>query len=392
MRVLFVDDEASVLDGISRALFDIDDDWEVETALGGQEALAFLAEETVDVVVSDMRMPGMDGAALLREVHDRYPGTARIVLSGHSEMEGAVRAASVAHQFLSKPCNGQVLVAVIERAVQLQALIEGSAVQALVGDVTALPPVPRIFKQLTEMLADPNVGIVDVGKLVSEDPALSAKALQLVNSSFFSSAVTTTDPVRAVTRLGLSTIKSLALSAGVFSATGPFAKVEPAFIEGLQQQGSHVATLAKQIVAGTPHADDAFLAGLMCGLGELIVHAYLPDAWREIGRLQREESMTKREAEAAALGVSQAHVGAYLLGTWGLPYCIVEAVAYHAEPDQLSTHSGLDLAAALHVAYALHTGEPADTEWLEQLGVADRLPEWQALAGGSEERAGGAAA
>jgi YesN/AraC family two-component response regulator len=85
--ILFVDDESKILDGIRR-------------------------------------MPGMDGATLLRHLRDRFPGTARIVLSGYSEVALAARAVPVAHRVLTKPCNTTELRATIERVCALQAARE----------------------------------------------------------------------------------------------------------------------------------------------------------------------------------------------------------------------------------------------------------------------------
>lgn len=108
-RVLFVDDEQEVLEGLRNLLRRNRHEWDMVFALGGYEALAELSRGTVDVVVTDMRMPGMDGAQLLAQVKTVSPSTARLVLSGHAEKEAILRALPVAHQFLSKPCGGGTL-------------------------------------------------------------------------------------------------------------------------------------------------------------------------------------------------------------------------------------------------------------------------------------------
>ena len=88
-RILFVDDEAKVLDGLRNLLRRQRHEWDMLFALSGAAALEELAKAPVDVIVSDMRMPGMDGAELLTRVRTLYPQTARIVLSGHAE-RGAI--------------------------------------------------------------------------------------------------------------------------------------------------------------------------------------------------------------------------------------------------------------------------------------------------------------
>ena len=119
MRILFVDDERRVLVGIERMLFGMGRDWEILLAGSGDEALAELERGPVDVVVSDMRMPGMDGAELLRRVQQGWPSTLRMLLSGHTETDAAMRALNVAQQFLSKPCEPEALVGTIEDSLRI---------------------------------------------------------------------------------------------------------------------------------------------------------------------------------------------------------------------------------------------------------------------------------
>jgi DNA-binding NtrC family response regulator len=121
-RILFVDDEAHVLDGLRDLLRRQRREWEMVFALGGDAALRELDAQPFHVVVSDMRIPGIDGAALLALVQERYPETVRIILSGQTEHEAALRAVPVAHQFLAKPCDREQLRRAIDRACVSQAL------------------------------------------------------------------------------------------------------------------------------------------------------------------------------------------------------------------------------------------------------------------------------
>jgi CheY-like chemotaxis protein len=106
-RILFVDDEENVLDGIRRMLRAHRDRWETEFVTSGQAALLATRQRAFDIVVSDLRMPGMDGAELLGHIREQFPSVARIVLSGYSEPDLSARAAKVAHRVLEKPCNAE---------------------------------------------------------------------------------------------------------------------------------------------------------------------------------------------------------------------------------------------------------------------------------------------
>lgn len=116
LRVLFVDDEPSLLSALRRMLFSQRDRWSMQFAGSGPEALQMMQAQPVDVIVTDMRMPGMDGLALLREVQRLYPATERLVLSGYAEAEAMDGALGLAREFLSKPCEPDELIAAVDRA------------------------------------------------------------------------------------------------------------------------------------------------------------------------------------------------------------------------------------------------------------------------------------
>jgi DNA-binding NarL/FixJ family response regulator len=114
-RILFVDDEPQVLDGLRDLLWRQRRLWDVDFAAGGDAALLALSRQPFDVVVADLRMPGMDGATLLERVQQDHPGVARIILSGEAERATMLRALRVADHFLGKPCDLSVLMAAIEK-------------------------------------------------------------------------------------------------------------------------------------------------------------------------------------------------------------------------------------------------------------------------------------
>ncbi|MBT6488866.1 MAG: response regulator, partial [Deltaproteobacteria bacterium] len=99
MKILFVDDEPLILEGLQNLLRRFRKKWAMSFAVGADEALEKLDIETFDIVITDMRMPGLSGAELLKRVRETHPGTARIMLSGYSEEETILQALPVAHQY-----------------------------------------------------------------------------------------------------------------------------------------------------------------------------------------------------------------------------------------------------------------------------------------------------
>jgi putative nucleotidyltransferase with HDIG domain len=390
-RILFVDDEQGVLDGLRRLLRPRRHEWDMGFVLGGEAGMTQLAAEPYDVIVCDMRMPGVDGATLLKHVQDEYPQMVRIVLSGYTALEGTLQALPVAHQFLSKPCDPDLLKEVIERTCALQELLNGEALRAMIGQMGELPSQPGVYLALAQALADPAISLSDVAQLVEQDMAMSAKCLQLVNSAFFGLGRRVTSVQQAVSYLGTNMIRTLVFTAEIFRAFHADTKLKGFEMEALQNHSIVVGRLASQMLNDRQRAEDAFIGGMLHDVGKLILATRLPKEMDELAAAAKQRRRPLHELEREVLGVTHAEVGAYLLGLWGLPAAIVEAVAQHHSVEQVAPRT-FDVLAAVYVADAIaenclaaigHNGdevyEPLDLELVTALGVADRLPGWQAI-------------
>src|SRR5205823_2460457 len=170
-----------------------------------------------DVILTDIRVPGMNGIDLLARTQELYPGVVRIVLSGQSDRDLMLKSAFNAHQYLSKPCDAAALTATIARAVALKATFTDKSLQALVSGAGTLPSIPSLYDELMRRLQDPDCCAQDMADIIARDAAMTAKILQLANSAFFGIPRRIADPKDAVLYLGLDTVKSLALNVGVFS-------------------------------------------------------------------------------------------------------------------------------------------------------------------------------
>ncbi len=389
-RVLLVDDEASVLAGLRNLFRRHRSKWTTVAALGGEEAMRELENGPFDVIISDMRMPRVDGAAVLRYAQAAHPETVRIVLSGYTELEAALRAVPVAHQFLTKPCNPETLANVVERACGLQTLIQDRDLRQLVGKIEKLPSLPRTYARLTQLLADENSGVAEVAQVIEQDMAMCAKLLQLVNSAFFGLGKRVTRIEQAVVFLGLSMVKNLVLTVEVFDGASR-AKVPGFSYAGLEQHARLTAMIASGIMEGNKRlAEDAFVAGILHDIGKLVLAAELPELFQQVVAESTARKISFHAAERALGPVTHAELGAYLLGLWGLPYPILEATAHHLRPAEVAQVE-VDTLTAVYAANVLaHEqearvgldlhGEPLDMDYLASLGVADRLPAWRALA------------
>lgn len=356
-RILFVDDEAPILNGLRVRLHRLRTKWDMHFAESGAQAVEALERAHFNVVVTDMRMPVMDGAELLRAVRDRWPDVIRIVLSGYAELQQVVRLVPYAHQYYSKPCEAGQLENLIERCLRLHELLHQPSLRAVVGRVSKLPAIPKVYARLQELLASDDASVHEVARLISTDAAIAAKLLQLVNSAFFRLSRRITGIDQAVNHLGFGAIRNLVLSAEVFSSW-PSSRPKCALnIDKLQSHVHQVAAAARALCAETPpKADDALLAGLLHDIGYWILSNECQAELTESVALAVKENIPLHCAETRIIGASHAQVGAYLLGLWGLPYPVIEAVALHHTPDSVP-QSEFDPLAAVAIAHALLPGD-----------------------------------
>lgn len=390
--VLFVDDEALVLESVKEISRSFDPDWKVSLALGGREALRLLEAQQVDIAVVDMHMPDYDGIRLLGHIRDHYPSISRIAMSGFATYESAMQAANAAHQFLHKPIGAERLRAMLQRMVQLRQTLADGNLKALIAKLDTLPSLPSLYADLIQEINSKDASIKRVGEIISRDMAMTAKILQLINSAFFGLPRKVSNTAQAVNLLGLQVIKALVLTIQIFQKFNGDAKSQQ-YVGLLFDHSVSTAALARRIAGEESQeqraVDDAFLAALVHDVGKLILASQLSKQYRMI----REEALSEERpvhlVEEDILGNSHAELGAYLLGLWGMPADIVEAVAFSHRPTD-SRNPGFAPLTAVHAADAmvnqirpqpeLAGAKEMDAGYLERLGLADRVEVWHGLA------------
>jgi CheY-like chemotaxis protein len=216
-RILFVDDEELLLKGLQRMLRSMRHEWEMRFVDNGQAALDLIQKETFDAVITDMQMPGMSGIQLLETVMQEYPDIVRIILSGQLDQEMILKTVRSAHQHLSKPCDADLLKATLAQAFGLRDLLADENIQKLVSRIESLPSLPSLYLEIMEELQSANTSFKKIGVIIAKDVGMTAKILQMVNSAFFGLRRQISNPQDAVSYLGFETIKSLVLSAKIFS-------------------------------------------------------------------------------------------------------------------------------------------------------------------------------
>lgn len=363
-------------------------EWHMEFATSGQEALEILTKSPFDIIVTDMRMPGMNGTQLLNEVMKRYPNMVRIILSGQTDQDVFLSSSHLVHQFLSKPCDTESLKTTIARSCALQDLVKDESLKKLVLQIESLPSLSKLYTEILEALQSPNVSMEKVGQVISKDLGMTAKILQIVNSAFYGLRRRISNPTEAVVVLGMSTIRALVLSYQLFS-NFEHVKLQKFSADRLWKHSMIVGAFAKQIARAENYPskliDDALIAGMFHDVGKLILAANLPLRYDEMLDLVNEKSIPHWEAEQEIFNGTHAEVGAYLLGLWGLSDPIIEAIAFHHTPAKCPAKT-FTLVTAVHIADALgntvcpvdvEVGSQVDYNYITELGLSERLSVWR---------------
>ncbi len=395
--ILFVDDEKKVLDGLSRMLRPFRKVFDMHFVISPKEALSLMEEKEFDIIVSDVRMPVMDGISLLNEVKRRYPNTMRIILTGQSSVDATLKSIGIAHQFLDKPCEPTKLKNLLNRALFIKKLMTHPTIEKLVSNLDTLPSMPSIYIEIQRRLSDPDSSVEEIAKCIEKDVSMSAKILQLVNSAFFGHFSHVESPAKAVHLLGLETVKALVLSLHIFSQyedkTGlPFS------LDSLWKHSMYVGNLAKEIAIAELQdkktCDYAFIAGLLHDIGKLILAVNMPDKYKKAIEISNQEGVELYRAEAKVFKTSHAEIGGYLMGLWGLPGPVVEAIVYHHHPECYPCNE-FDALAAVYAANTLRLCNKKDInkeaikaqfskEFLNRIKCNNRLDDWIEIA--EEER------
>ncbi len=385
-RILFVADEPNVLDDLKRMLQPRRATWVMDFAGNCAEALATLTQQHFDVVVSDLRLPGITGRELLSTIRERYPNIVQISLSGGDDT--ITKTVQPNFQFLAKSCDLDRLTLAVNRACAVRALLANEPLKLLVSQLTALPTLPALYTELMAELQSSNSSIKKIAQIVACDLGMTAKILQIANSAFFGLRRHISSPVDAVNLLGLDAVVSMALSVQLFSRYK--SEQIPGFsATKIWNHSLRVGWTAKHIAQAEKQDNevvkDAFTAGLLHDAGKLVLATEQTQAYQEMLKLTQTEGLSIKDAERRVFGATHGEVGAYLLGLWGLSNAIVGAVAFHHEPASAQTQRFCPLT-AVHIANALdrekqpHRSVPFqpafELDYLSSLGLEGRLPAW----------------
>ena len=388
-RLLLVDEDTLVLNALKRSLRPIRDQWDISHAQSPQAALELIAQGAIDVLITEVRLTNADSERFLRSFLKLQPNAARIVLTGYTDPNTIFKYAGLAHQLLSKPWENQALIETILRASLISELLADPIMKKTLNLIENFPSIPSVYIELTEKLKSSDASLQDVGDIIIRDPSLTIKLLQIVNSPYYGLPVPVTDPQKAVSLLGLDIIKGFVLTSGLFNRH-KYRKLKHLSVDALWQHSLKTANIvrliARQERLAKEIAEASYIASLLHDIGKIIIAEHFPEQFNDVCINSEAEGIPLWQAEQKVLGATHAEIGAYLLGLWGLPMDIINAVLEHHQP-RMSEHTQIDHTALLHIANAferdIRSGQTGanhpghiDADFIRRLNINENIAIW----------------
>jgi len=352
-QILFVDDDQQILDGIHALLRKYRHKWDFHFANSALEALQKLKEVKIDLIVSDIQMPNHNGIWLLENVKKEYPHIVRILLSGYADNILTIQATAITQQYLSKPLEATKLIDVLERNTMLLSFLQNEYFKKLTGQIGYLPSVSEIYVKLIGLIDNPETSSDQLARVIERDVGLTAKIMQIANSSFFALAKKTTQVKNAIVYIGSNVLKSIIINEEIGKLLLNNRLPENFSVAKLNRHSFNTALIMKVIAPDAAFGELAFIAGILHEVGQLVLASQAPEEMYSLIQEAQERQIPLHEVEYERHGVSHAEIGAYLLSLWGISTKVVEAVANHHRTEriigeELTVSDALDVADYLH--------------------------------------------
>jgi HD-like signal output (HDOD) protein/ActR/RegA family two-component response regulator len=333
---LFVDDEPLVLNGLRRMLSPFQKDWTLLFAESGVEGLNLLENNDVNILIADMRMPGMNGLELLQTARKCYPQVIRVMLTGQPDKDIYCDVLALSHYFLWKPAKFEDLKMLFDCIRDLDSSFFDKKLLRLIGRIDSLPSLPVMFNRLMVLIGNSDSTIEQIAGIINKDISMSAQILKLVNSSYCKLPYKRDSIHEAVAYLGINILKQLVMSQHLITQYTE-SEVKKFEINEIWKHSIRTALVAKDIARKNNHSisivNSSYLSGLIHDIGKLTIIRCFPELYAEILEKTKQQGRSQSEVETEHLGFNHAIIGGHLTSLWGLPHSITDAITFHHEPS-----------------------------------------------------------
>jgi HD-like signal output (HDOD) protein len=330
-RVLFVDDEVQILKSIRRIF--PGSSFEVLSADSADSALRIMNDSPVDMIVSDMRMPNMDGIELLNIVKQKYPETIRLILSGYADEEEIMNTLknNIAKAYMFKPWDNNELLRIVTLNLETNPTLPSEFI-AFVNNKNQLPTTNGSYHNIMHTIEE-NSDLEIISNEIVKDQTISAKVLQVVNSAYY--GIKTGSVKKALTILGVNELKNIIMSIDVMEClktSGPANQIaEKIWAHAYMTSRIQHIFQDRFLLEQDNHVETA--AGLLHKIGIVLMLNYYKENYLVyLAKLFGKNDEYLYQTEKQTYGFSHADVSAFLLKWWNMPGQIVEAAARYVSP------------------------------------------------------------
>jgi len=259
---------------------------------------------------------------------------------------------------------------------------KNESLRILTQKIPKLPTIPAVADKIMRLISSNTVFVSSITETIEKDPAISAKVIGFSNSAFYSRGESVTNIQDAVMKIGVDSVKSIALGISLLTLFKVKQNSEAGDYENIIRHSMAVSVIAKDIinVLKWPMHDDVFTSGLLHDIGLLVMNAFFPDIYGQI-IARGKRGMPFADAEMEVCGFTHGDIGAWIADKWRLPDSLNEVIRYHHTPF----HDGLkpSIGAVVHLADVIAArndfsptsirgyGGPLDSNVLSILGMTE---------------------
>ena len=333
IKILFVDDEENILKSLRREL--ADSEAEIFVAESAVEGLKLLERERIDIVVSDYRMPLMDGIEFLGVVKRRYPGAYRVMLSGFMEQQIVLKALSsgIASVSLLKPWDSKKLQEEIRHLARTRQFLKSQEILNLVNAIEDLPALPDIYGEFTRAV-EADSSCEDLSRIIGRDIATTTWILHVASSGYYHLDSKDLSLEKAVMYIGINGIRDMLLFTSLLKrgAKSGTRNEQLAWITAHSLTVNYAIGEIHRLRFGKPLQETYGSVGLTHDIGKVITLGCLPERFDAVtAHMQEhpESNFYQSELSLGFAGSTHVEIGAFFLDLWGLPEASVAACLYH---------------------------------------------------------------
>lgn len=317
-KILFVDDEERILQGLKRMLRPLSASYSLLFAGSADDALEMVRSQKIDIICSDMKMPGKDGAELLSEIQKIAPSTIRLVLSGQAEESHILRALPYAHQYLPKPCDANNLRETIENISSLSTKLPNAKIRESVLRLSAIPSSKSLLNEFLMLLETPKPAVEDLAELAKMDIGIATKILHLISCGFLRAKTSANSMVEAVRIVGIDTLKRLANDFPVFYF--PENQTSQLLIAQTNELAVLLGISLEEYARAEkfPEPELAYLRGLTLLAGRSVLSAEYPHIYKLYLAKEVKDREPLIQFEKQTFGISSLALSATITYLWGI--------------------------------------------------------------------------